>query len=197
MENEMVTARITASKQTIPLEHDPVLLPFLSAANEVAAESALTALLSEHIEPRLHEIVSYKLRAYAGQREEAEDRADVYNEILVQLLAQLAALRDDPQHNVIRNFRSYIAVTAYRACYDYLRRKFPRRYNLKHKLRYTLTHVAGLACWQLNTTDEWLGGLAAWRGNEATRREGRWQELREHGQRMNEAGRPRDAAPPA
>ena len=175
----MVTARITTNEHTIPLEHDPVLLPFLSAADEVAAESALTLLLTEHIEPRLHEIVSYKLRAYAGRSEEAEERADVCNEILVQLLAQLAALRDNPQQNVIRNFRSYVAVTAYRACYDYLRRKFPQRYSLKHKLRYTLTHVVGLACWQSNASDEWLGGLAAWRGDESIRSEARLQELLE------------------
>lgn len=170
--------RTTTNKQSAPLEHDPVLLPFLTAADDVAVDVALTSLLTDHIEPRLREIVSYKLRAYVGQREESEDRADVTNEIVLQLLSQLATLRDDPHQTIIRNFRSYVAVTAYRACYDYLRRKFPNRYNFKHKLRYALTHAPALACWQLPSSDEWVGGLVAWRGDEPVRSEARLQELR-------------------
>ena len=173
----MVSARATTNESFTSLEHDPVLWPFLSAMDEVAADTALTVLLTEHVEPRLREIVHYKLRSYAGQSEEAEERADVCNEILVQLLTQLTALRLNPQQDSIRNFRSYVAVTAYRACYDYLRRKYPQRYSLKHKLRYTLTHINGLACWQVG--DEWIAGLPAWQGQDAVRPASCWQALHE------------------
>lgn len=159
----MITVRATSNEPQ--LEHDPVLWPYLAAMDEAAADTALTALLAEHVEPRLREIVPYKLRSYAGQAEESEERADVCHEILLQLLTQLTTLRADPQQNVIRNFRSYVAVTVYRACYDYLRRKYPRRYSLKHQLRYTLTHSSGMACWQVG--EEWIAGLAAWEGREA------------------------------
>lgn len=175
-----MTVQAKTNESAVSFEHDPALWPFLRAASESAAEAALTALISEQIEPRLREIVSYKLRAYAGQTEEAEERADVCHEILVQLLAQLVALRTASPQHVIRNFRSYVAVTAYRACYDYLRRKYPQRYSLKHKLRYTLTNSAGLACWQVG--EEWLAGLAAWQGREDACRAGELQELRQ--QRM-------------
>ena len=166
------------NKQSVAWGHDPVLLPFLRAADDVAADVALTALLAEHVEPRLREIVPYKLRSFASRSDETEERADVHNEILVQLLTQLTELRAKPRHNVIHNFRSYVAVTAYRACYDYLRRKYPQRYSLKHKLRYTLARSVGLACWQLDSSEEWLGGLAAWQGDAVVCSASRVQELR-------------------
>ncbi len=183
-----------ANEQSAHLEHDLVLLPFLLAASEAAAEVALTVLLAEHIEPRLREIVHYKLRSFAGRGDAEEERADVYNDILVQLLTQLTALRARPQQNVIHNFRSYVAVTAYRACYDCLRRKYPQRYSLKHRLRYTLTHSAGLACWQREATEEWGCGLAAWQGDKSVCSAGRVAELREHLSEFTRRKLPRGSA---
>ena len=189
-----VTVRSVTKEQLAHLEHDPVLLPYLTAADDAAAELALTGLLTAHIEPRLREIVRYKLRSYTGRSDEAEERADVYHEILVQLLTQLAELRANPIQNVIRNFRSYVAVTAYRACYDSLRRKYPQRYSLKHKLRYTLTRGGELACWQRDSSEEWIGGLALWQGNYAVRSESRLQELREQASEFARQKLPRGSA---
>ncbi|MFN7929158.1 MAG: hypothetical protein U0Y68_14665 [Blastocatellia bacterium] len=173
----MLTVRAIKNESTVPFEHDAVLWPYLTASNEAAADIALTSLLTEHVEPRLREIVPYKLRPYAGQMEESEERADVCHEILLQLLTQLTALRQAPQQNIIRNFRSYVAVAAYRGCYDYLRRKYPQRYSLKHKLRYTLTNTSGLACWQQG--EEWLAGVSAWQGRADVCSESQLQELRQ------------------
>lgn len=168
-----------ANEQSVPFAHDPVLLPFLTAADAMMANVALTTLLAEQVEPRLREIVHYKLRSFAGSSDEREECADVCNDILVQLLTQLAELRANPFQKTIHNFRSYVAVAAYRGCYDYLRRKYPQRHSLKHKLRYALSHDSALACWQSDSSDDWICGLASWRGNAAVQSESRLQELRE------------------
>src|SRR5262249_48153017 len=45
--------------------------------------------------------------------------------------------------------------------YEWLRQKYPRRWQLKNRLRYLLTHQSGLALWE-GKNSEWLAGLAIW-----------------------------------
>lgn len=139
---------------------DPMLLPFLEAVSEEQAERALSRLLTD-LESVIKNIIGYKLRVYfTDSRKEATDAEDIYSDIILQLLTRLAEIRSNPQAEAIQNVRSYAAVTTYRACYEYLRRKYPQRYSLKNKLRYFLTHQPGFVLWEED--DDWQAGLARW-----------------------------------
>ena len=143
------------------LRSDPVLRPFLEAKDESQAEQALARLLCEEVNPLVKQIVSYKLRAAPGNENHGSsgDVEDLCSETIVKLLSRLSEIRSRRAPEVIRNFRGYVAVTAYRACYEYLRRKYPKRHSLKNKLRYLLTHEPRFELWQ--TADgEWIAGLS-------------------------------------
>jgi RNA polymerase sigma factor (sigma-70 family) len=95
------------------------------------------------------------------------DTDDVQSDATVNLLSRLRDCKADPQNKAINDFRNYVAVTAYRTCYEYLRRKFPERHKLKNRLRYVLHHNAALTSWE--TEDgKLLCGFHNWHG----RREG-------------------------
>jgi hypothetical protein len=80
----------------------------------------------------------------------------------VQLIGRLRDLKNRPNESTIANFRSYVAVTTYHCCYEYLRQKYPERWRLKNRLRYLLTHQQGLGLWE--TEDKgWVCGFAGWR----------------------------------
>jgi hypothetical protein len=116
------------------------------------------------VEPLVKQIVGYKLGVYFrhnDSRAESRDAEDVYGDAIVQLLARLGEMKSRLDDEGIRNFRSYVAVTAYRACNLHLRRKYPQRYSLKNKLRYFLTHQQGFGLWQ-NEAQEWFAGFVLW-----------------------------------
>jgi hypothetical protein len=151
------------SKQ-ITTQSDPMLLPFLQTEDAAQAEHLLTQLIIEHVEPLVKNIVGYKLRVYFkhnDNRVESRDAEDVYGDAILQLLARLSEIKSNVEDEGIRNFRSYVAVTAYRACNLHLRRKYPQRYSLKNKLRYFLTHQHGFALWE-SDEEEWLAGFVLW-----------------------------------
>lgn len=156
-------AQMTENAQII----DSELQYWLEAANETQATAILERLLHEQVEPLIREIVGYQFRVFfdADGRVSSSLRdnesEDVCSEVRVQLLTRLRELRAQPSKQGIRNLRSYAAVTAYRACYEYLRRKYPKRYSLKHKLRFLLNQKTEFALWQ-SGRNQWLAGLAQW-----------------------------------
>jgi DNA-directed RNA polymerase specialized sigma24 family protein len=141
--------------------NDPALLPFLESADESEAEQALARLLSEEVNPLVKQIVRYKLRGGPGNENSSNDVEDVCSETLVNLLTRLNEIRSGRASEGIRNLHSYVAVAAYRACYEHLRRKYPKRHSLKNKLRYLLTHQPGFELWE-TAEGEWLAGLSGW-----------------------------------
>ncbi len=144
-------------QQATTIETDPVLLPYLTAQNEYEADVHLTRLLNENIEPLVKNIIGYKLRVSfnSSSPQEAED---VFSETIVNLLTHLSELRSNNQQP-IKNFRSYTAVTTYRACSEYLRRKYPQRHSLKNKLRYFLNNQTGFAIWE-DDSEELIAGFS-------------------------------------
>jgi RNA polymerase sigma factor (sigma-70 family) len=143
---------------------DPLLASWLRSADEDAAERMLGQLISAHAAPLVRDIIGYKLRSSvvaADRSRQTQDADDVTADVLLQLLKNLRDFKANPDSKVISNFRSYVAVTAYHAWYDYLREKYPRRCSLKNKLRYALTHRAGLALWEDERQDA-VCGFAAW-----------------------------------
>ena len=143
--------------------NDSALMPFLESLDESEAEQALARLIAEVVNPLVKQIVRYKLRAGPGDENHrsSNDVEDLCSETLVNLLTRLNEIRSGRTPDGIRNFRSYVAVTAYRACYEYLRRKYPKRHSLKNKLRYLLTHQPGFELWE-TVEGEWMVGLSGW-----------------------------------
>jgi hypothetical protein len=156
-------AQMTENAQII----DSELQHWLEAANEQQATAILERLLHEQVEPLIREIVGYQFRVFfdaAGRvssSTQAAESEDVCGDIRLHLLTRLRELRANPSKQGIRNLRSYAAVTAYRACYEYLRRKYPKRYSLKHKLRFLLSQKPEFAIWQ-SGRGQWLTGFAQW-----------------------------------
>jgi RNA polymerase sigma factor (sigma-70 family) len=170
---------------TEAVQTDPLLLPYVCAAEGAECERLLAALVTEHAEPIVTRIVSYKMRAGRDSdgRAEAED---VRGEVMLQLLQRLHNFRADHAARPIRDFGAYVAAAAYNACDRHVSRKYPQRRRLKNGLRYLLTHRPGFALWQTGA-GAWVAGLHEWRAASAHlegefRRDdtgGRLQQLRE------------------
>ena len=144
---------------------DDLLLPFIEESDEARANLCLTRLIDDHAAPIVREILGSSLRLYfdlTGAGSSNPDAGDLFNDIVVNLIARLREIKRDPVQVVIADFRSYVAATAYNACNLYLRQKFPRRSRLKNRLRYLLSHNQEFALWTTEASGL-LCGLAPWR----------------------------------
>jgi DNA-directed RNA polymerase specialized sigma24 family protein len=121
----------------------------------------LQTLLTTCAEPVLRNIANYKLRAPLGDAVRDNQAVnDVCGEVLVNLMARLRELKANPDEKPIGSFRSYVAVAAYNACHEHLRQMYPRRYSLRNKIRYLLSHQSTFALWEL--AGEYLCGFSEW-----------------------------------
>lgn len=142
---------------------DALLASYLTTTDEQQAEFILGTLLWEHARPLIKNIVSTNLRfstSYTSRGRYLEDLEDLIGGVTLQLLKRLRGVRENSGLKPITNFRDYVAVAAYNACYEYLRQKSPARARLKDKLRYILTRRQGLALWE-SENKRWCG-LASW-----------------------------------
>jgi RNA polymerase sigma factor (sigma-70 family) len=138
---------------------DELLLPYLQTTEELQAQSLLAQVVTVYAEPIIKKVIHSKLGfSSTFSRSEAED---VHSDATLNLLARLKECKADPQNKAINDFRNYAAVTAYRACYEYLRRKFPERHKLKNRLRYLFHHNDEFALWE-DHEGKLLCGLAGW-----------------------------------
>jgi RNA polymerase sigma factor (sigma-70 family) len=146
---------------TEDVKSDPLLLPYVRAAEGAECERLLAALITDHAEPIVARVVGYKMRAGrdGDVRAEAED---VRGEVMLQLVQRLHNFRADHATRPIRDFGAYVAAAAYNACDRYVSRKYPQRRRLKNGLRYLLTHRPGFALWQTGA-GAWVAGLHEWR----------------------------------
>ncbi|MDQ3258242.1 MAG: hypothetical protein M3R15_30885 [Acidobacteriota bacterium] len=151
--------------EVVGRQSDELLLPFLRAARGAESDRLLSQLLTEHAAPIIKAIVANKLGARAANTptRESQDADDVYSETVTHLLSHLSDCKNNPNHNPVEDYRSYVAVTTYNACHAYLRQKYPQRWRLKNRLRYLLTHWKEFALWEIGA-HFWLGGFVAWRG---------------------------------
>jgi DNA-directed RNA polymerase specialized sigma24 family protein len=117
-----------------PSEHsavmDQLLSPYLQAVTEEESEQILAHLIGQQLIPVVKEIVSYKLRFSGAARfADEQQREDVCQDALMRLLPQIRQCRLPSQPSVIEDLQSLTAVIARRSCFDYLRRKYPRRHS--------------------------------------------------------------------
>lgn len=147
------------------LQIDETLIPLLGVTDESESQRLIMQIISEHARPVIRNIIRYKLRTpYHAENygRDNPDAEDIYNEVVVQLLARLKEFKTDPRHKAISQLRSYVAVITYHSCYRYLRQLYPQRHILKNRLRYLLTHQAGFSLWE-GANKEVMCGFAAWR----------------------------------
>ena len=172
------------NRQEATPEIDDLLLPFLRAADEQESQQHLEFLLADAAEPVLRVIARRKLQpsfgnASGGHLQEIED---VCGDVRVQLLARLRDFKAHPDEKPIGNFRGYVAVIAFNACHQHLRRRYPQRYRLRNRLRYLLTHQQAFALWEGDDSQSHCG-LAHW-ANQPSARDGtnRLRHLRDDAQ---------------
>ena len=141
-----------------PVKIDALLEPLLLEASDDRADELLLQLISEHAEPVIKGVIRFKLRLSTTQRAEADD---IYQEVILQLLAQLQKFRKLPDAHPISDLRGMAAVIAHRTCARWLRRQFPERHALKNRLHYLVTRQRGFALWQ-DSEAQLVTGFAAW-----------------------------------
>src|SRR5882724_10856303 len=172
---------------------DSLLSQYVECTDPRRAEALLEELVVEHAQPGIQKVVRYKL-AFQG-RSEAQDIEDVSGEVMVELIGRLRSIKQSDPLEAIGSFSGYTAVTAYHACNEYLRRKYPNRHRLKNRLRYLLNNEYTFEIWEAGDAG-WLCGMRQWRADDTSRapadRVGRWRDILAdlpHGQ---SASRPTD-----
>jgi RNA polymerase sigma factor (sigma-70 family) len=130
-------------------------------ASDAQTDEFLSQLITTHAEPVIKGIVRYKLHLRSHHGTERAEADDIYHEVLVQLLAELQKLREQPDRHPISDVRGLAAMIAHRTCSRWMRRQFPERHAFKARLYYLLTRQRGLALWQ-NENGKLVTGFAVW-----------------------------------
>ena len=146
---------------------DTLLEPLLLAANDEQADEVLSRLITVDAEPVIKGVIRYKLRLSSHDATQRAEADDIYQEVLVQLLAELNQLRQRPDLHPIADVRGLAAVISHRTCSRWMRRQFPERHALKNRLHYLLTRQRGLALWQ-SETRKLVAGFSVWQGQKKT-----------------------------
>lgn len=135
--------------EALAQDEDDLLRLYLAARGAAEAERLLDELVTGRAAPVIRSTVAHGLRTRgAGDVRARQDAEDVCAEVTLRLVSRLRGLRQDPGAAHIESFKGYVAVTAYNCCHDYLRRRHPRRHDLKNKLRYLFTHDPRFALWE-------------------------------------------------
>jgi len=152
------TSNLTPAEPAVERDSDPVLLPFLRAADDESVRRCLGELLEHEASPLAWDVIRGHLRGPAR-----DDLDDVHAGVLLRLAAHLRALRERANtEEPIRAFASYVAVIAHNACHAFLRERSPQRARLRSRARYVLTRDPRLAFWE-GASREWLCGTASGR----------------------------------
>ena len=144
------------------LKFDTLLEPLLQERSDERADEFLLKLISQHAEPIIKGVIRYKLHLSPSQASQRADADDIYQEVVLQLLAQLQRFRKLPDHHPITDVRGMTAIIAHRTCSSWMRRLFPERHAFKNRLHYLITRQRGFALWQ-NEDGRVLAGFEDWR----------------------------------
>ena len=155
---------------------DTLLEPLLLETSDERADELLLQLITLYAEPVIKGIIRYKLHLNSHQRDGRAEADDIYQEVLLQLLAELQQLRREPDEHPITDMRGMAAVIAHRTCSRWMRRQFPERHALKNRLHYLLTRQRGFALWQ-DEDRKLVAGFALWQGHKKALTEARLGQL--------------------
>lgn len=136
-------------------QNDSALLPFLKSDGD--AEIALSELLLQKIQPVIEKTLRAKMHVslrpddFSPHNQEA---LEIAGEAKLLMVAELDKLNSHGK--TIQNLNSYVTSVTINAYREYLRKKYPRRQQLKNKLRYLLTHHPNFAL--VETENGWICG---------------------------------------
>jgi len=160
----------------LPANTDTLLEPLLLAAGDEQTDAFLSQLIATHVEPVIKSVIRYKFHFNSQHAVEQAEAADICQEVIVHLLADLQRFTRQPLTHSIGDVRGLAAVIAHRACSRWMRRQFPERHALKNRLYYLLTRQSGFALWQ-DENQKRMAGFAVWRGQKGTENKGRLKSL--------------------
>lgn len=142
------------------------LLTFFHATDEAERERLLSELICEQAAPLIRHTIRQRLGFVvqpARGISSSPAAEDLYQDVIACLTQHLRELQVDPQKEVIRDFRQYVARVTINACHDYLREQSPARARLKNSLRELLARHRDFIIWR-NETQAQLCGFVWWRG---------------------------------
>jgi DNA-directed RNA polymerase specialized sigma24 family protein len=122
----------------------------------------LERLFSSQIEPLIKKTVRIRFSSIRAAR---QDEEDVCSETSLRLWKQMQKWMRTPDTMDVADIPAYIATTTSNSYKEYLRKKYPRRWHLRNRLRYLFTHSDQFKIWKADT-GEWLCGFASWQGKQ-------------------------------
>jgi hypothetical protein len=142
--------------------NDPILQRLIEASNESDRQNETDSLVSSRALPTIERVLTARLRR--SKLAFGDIKEDLVADVIVKLLRRLDRLGQEPETSPIRSFDDYVAVVTYHAFDDFMRRTFPARSSVFHKVRYLLTHDSKFAMWDVDQRQ--YCGRAEWRGRE-------------------------------
>ncbi len=161
---KLFAGKETAAAAAI-VEADELLQLFLASTSEADRERLLTKLVVETAAPIAKKYCPPQTASLLRQiaaRTIGTGHCRPLRRCSLRLIARLNESKSDSSIRPIKDCRSYVAVTTYHACHEYLRQKYPQRHRLKNRLRYLLTHDANFALWDDHGGADLIGGFARW-----------------------------------
>ncbi len=156
-------------KSDVLNQSDISLASFLNSATPIEAENALTALLTEQIEPTINKTLRGKLRVSLKETDFSptnQDALEIAGDVKLILINELRRLKSDAGGKSVHNLNSFVISVTINAYRQYLRAKYPLRQQLKNKLRYLLTHHESFALWE-DGQNKWICGFKKWSNRNA------------------------------
>ena len=145
----------------LPAKIDALLEPLLLEGDDGHADELLMQIINAHAEPVIKGVIRFKLRLSSYRATQRAEADDIYQEVILQLLALLQKFRKLPHAHPIADLRGMAAVIAHRTCARWMRRQFPERHALKNRLHYLVTRQRSFALWQ-NAAGQLVTGFAVW-----------------------------------
>lgn len=142
-------------------QSDKTLVSFVTSATEEEADSALTELLREQVQPQIEKILRGKFHATLKPTDFSpanQDALEVAGAVKLLLISELIKLRSNNNGRVIQNLCGYTTSVTLNVYRQYLRDKYPLRQRLKNKLRYLLSHHPNFDLWE-DENGNWLCGF--------------------------------------
>src|SRR5688572_32238585 len=99
-----------------PAKIDALLEPLLVEGRDDQADELLLQLINVHAEPVIKGVIRFKLRPSSYRATQRAESDDIYQEVILQLLALLQKFRKLPDRHPMTDLRGMAAIIAHRTC---------------------------------------------------------------------------------
>ena len=132
--------------------------PLLRIKNPDEQRVFIENLFSTQVEPLVRRTIRTRIDPSLRTK---QDEEDISGESLLRLWRQVQKWFVEPDQPAFTNFPGYVASITINCCREHFRTKFPRRWHLRNRLRYVLSHSAELHIWK-SPEGNWLTGFSSW-----------------------------------